>query len=360
MKRMLILFIVLVTALSAALYFRLRSQALAAARPSGGSATIEGTEVDVTARVSARIASIAVQEGDVVQAGAVVVELDCPELRASLKAAEARLEAAKLGREQAAVQQALAEQGVRSARKQTTAAKAAARAQAAQQAALAAQRDDAQHTSERMGRLHASGAVPDEVFEQSQSRTVGLTEQVRALGESAHAAVAQSEVVAEGTGTASLQVDAAKLRAAGAEHEVAAAEAQLAQAAAMVAECTLKAPRDGVVQTRSFEPGEAVMPGSRLLTLVDVREVKATFYLPNAELAAAAPGKAVEVRPDAYADRVFAGTVRRVSPSAEFTPRNAQTRSDRDRLVYAVEVAIANPDGALRPGMPVEIAVAKP
>ena len=42
---------------------------------------------------------------------------------------------------------------------------------------------------------------------------------------------------------------------------------------------------------------------------------------------------------------------------AEFTPRNVQTRQDRDRLVYAVEVVIPNPERKLRPGMPVEIAI---
>jgi HlyD family secretion protein len=58
---------------------------------------------------------------------------------------------------------------------------------------------------------------------------------------------------------------------------------------------------------------------------------------------------------DAWPDRVFTGHVRRVSPEAEFTPRTIQTRSDRDRLVYAVEAALDNPDGALRVGMPVEV-----
>ena len=47
----------------------------------------------------------------------------------------------------------------------------------------------------------------------------------------------------------------------------------------------------------------------------------------------------------------------RVATQAEFTPRNVQTREDRDRLVYQVEVAIPNPEGLLRPGMPVEIRI---
>jgi HlyD family secretion protein len=49
--------------------------------------------------------------------------------------------------------------------------------------------------------------------------------------------------------------------------------------------------------------------------------------------------------------------VRTVASRAEFTPRNIQTRTDRDRLVYPVEVAVPNPEGKLRPGMPVQVAL---
>jgi HlyD family secretion protein len=49
--------------------------------------------------------------------------------------------------------------------------------------------------------------------------------------------------------------------------------------------------------------------------------------------------------------------VRRVASQAEFTPRDVQTREDRDRLVYAVEIAVENPDGALRAGMPGDVSL---
>jgi len=44
-----------------------------------------------------------------------------------------------------------------------------------------------------------------------------------------------------------------------------------------------------------------------------------------------------------------------VSLEAEFTPRNIQTRTDRDRLVYPGEVRVVNRDGKLRSGMPVQV-----
>jgi multidrug efflux pump subunit AcrA (membrane-fusion protein) len=54
---------------------------------------------------------------------------------------------------------------------------------------------------------------------------------------------------------------------------------------------------------------------------------------------------------DSLPDRVFSGTVTYISPRAEFTPANVQTKEDRARLVYAVEISLDNPDLALKPGM---------
>jgi HlyD family secretion protein len=83
--------------------------------------------------------------------------------------------------------------------------------------------------------------------------------------------------------------------------------------------------------------------------------VTATFYLPNAEIGAVKPGARADVVADAWPGESFEGTVRTVSLEAEFTPRNIQTRTDRDRLVYPVEVVVRNRDGKLRAGMPVQV-----
>jgi HlyD family secretion protein len=110
-----------------------------------------------------------------------------------------------------------------------------------------------------------------------------------------------------------------------------------------------------MVATRALEPGEAVVPGSVILTLTDLSEARTRFYLPNDALGLAAPGVRVRVVADAYPKETFSGTIYYVSPRAEFTPRNVQTRADRERLVYAVQVRLPNADGRLRSGMPVEV-----
>ena len=100
-------------------------------------------------------------------------------------------------------------------------------------------------------------------------------------------------------------------------------------------------------------------PQMRLVSLVKTDPLRIELPVPQERVGVVQRGQAVEIRVDAFPDRVFAGKVKRVASEAEFTPRNIQTRTDRDRLVYRVEVEVENADGALRPGMPVEVRLAK-
>lgn len=347
--------LVLVAVLTGLLYWRLSLQAAAADRPHGGSATIEGTEVGVVARVGARIATVTVEEGARVQAGEVLVTLACDEQAAALAQAETQVEATRAAVRGAEAQLALARHGVLVAEKQADAAQASARATSSQRAAVAVQRDLAKRMATRMQTLADTGGATEQDLDRAQSEAEALRRQLGTLGASAQAAERQADTVAQGVAGAALQVRVAEAQVATATQQVAVAEAAVRRARVAIDECTLRAPRGGVVEVRAFEPGELALPGARILTLVGLEEVHATFYLANADLGAVTPGQPARVRADAYPDRTFSGVVRRVGSEAEFTPRNVQTRDDRDRLVYAVEVAIPNPDEALRPGMPVEV-----
>jgi HlyD family secretion protein len=357
MKRIAIVFVVLTVGLSALLYWKLREQRLELARPAGGSATIEGTEVDVTARLAARIRAVHAAEGEAVTAGQVLVELDCAEWEAALAQADAAVAGARTAIEGAQVGEALALRGVEAAERQVRAAAAATDAARAQARAAGVQRGAAQRAAKRLEQVGASGAASEQVLDRARSEAAGLAQQVQALTAGVEAAAAQAAAAVEAHESARERVRLAQVEAAGARRRLEAADAGRARAAAAVAECRILAPRGGVVQSRNFEPGEVALPGSRILTIVDTSEVEATFFLPNAELGAAAPGRPIEVVADAYPDRVVRGTIRRIATAAEFTPRNVQTREDRDRLVYAVTASIPNPDGTLRPGMPVEVRI---
>ena len=110
-----------------------------------------------------------------------------------------------------------------------------------------------------------------------------------------------------------------------------------------------------MVLTRSVELGEQVAPGSPLFSLVDLDRLYLKVYVPEPLIGQVALGQRAEVRVDAYPDRAFAATVTKVATPAEFTPKNVETKEERVKLVFAVELSLTeNPGGVLKPGMPAD------
>jgi HlyD family secretion protein len=212
--------------------------------------------------------------------------------------------------------------------------------------ALSAQGSAAARQAVRLDAVDGDVSVASR--DQARSTADGLDAQEQAAHAQRRAGAAQARA-------ATSQAKAASSQARAAHEQVAAAEAGVSRAQLGVDECEVRAPSAGEVRLLPWEPGELVQPGATLAVVVDLDQVRAAFYLPNAELGAARPGGTAELVADAWPDRAFRGTVRTVATEPEFTPRNIQTRTDRDRLVYRVEVDVANADRALRPGMPVEV-----
>jgi HlyD family secretion protein len=339
MRRVAAAFILLVAGLSALLAWRLHAQAAEVRGAAGGSGEIEGTEVNLSARIAARVLEQRVKKGAAVRAGELLLVLDCADPRAQLAEAEARVAASR-------AQAAAATASVEASKRQREAAAAGNLAARAQAEALASQRDAAKRQASRLEALASDVAASSR--DQSQASAEGLERQTRA-------AYAQAQA-SEGQASAAVAaIRASGAQAVAAEAQMKAAEAGAVRARLLVDECRVSAPRDGVVDDLPHEPGELVQVGQTLVKLVSIAEVKATFYLPNAEIAAARPGAKATVVADAWPGDRFLGVVRTVAVRAEFTPRNIQTRTDRDRLVYPVEVAVPNADGKLRPGMPVQV-----
>jgi multidrug resistance efflux pump len=116
----------------------------------------------------------------------------------------------------------------------------------------------------------------------------------------------------------------------------------------------IASPIAGVVTARSIDPGEAALAGVPLLQVADLGQVTLTVYVPEPRIGLVQVGQPVQVRVDAYPGQVFHGTVRHISPRAEFTPKTIQTPEERVQTVFGVEILLENPDGALKPGMPAD------
>jgi HlyD family secretion protein len=105
------------------------------------------------------------------------------------------------------------------------------------------------------------------------------------------------------------------------------------------------------------KPGEIVQPGQPLYKIADVGVMDVRAYVSEPQLASVKVGAAARVTVDVGDGRrqTLNGTVSWVSAQAEFTPTPIQTRDERADLVYAVKIRVANPDGLLKIGMPVDV-----
>jgi HlyD family secretion protein len=123
--------------------------------------------------------------------------------------------------------------------------------------------------------------------------------------------------------------------------------------------CSIASPIEGKVLSRYHEPGEWISPGTKVLTLANVRDIWAYIYVPQPLIARLAPGMKLTGHLPELDNRGFDGTIVKINDEAEFTPKNVQTRTERERLVFGVKINFrdANAQEILKPGMTIEVAL---
>jgi HlyD family secretion protein len=289
--------------------------------------SVDVRDVSVGFRVSGRITEVLVDEGSTVQAGQVLARLDAEPYR--------RMRDESLAtRDAAAARLALLVKGYNP--------EAVARARAQLDAARATL-SNAEKNHDRLGELRASGSSSQSALDEA---------------EAAHAQAAANARAAE--------QEYKQLRKGYRSEEIAEARANLAKADAAYSrvqlqldDTELKAPADGVVQTRAIEPGSMVEAGGAGLVIANRDDTWVRAYVSEPALGQTVPGARVAVYTDSRPDQPYQGRIGSVSPRAEFTPRTVETTDLRTSLVYRVRVLIDQPDAALRQGMPVTVRLMK-
>jgi HlyD family secretion protein len=246
---------------------------------------IEATEVDVATKLAGRLVDVLVQEGDRVQAGQVVARLDTDSLEAQLRQAQAELRRARQDREHAL---ALVEQRT-------------------------SELDFARRDLERVQRLAQQERFASE--EQLDRARTGMR-----TAEAAHRA-AEVQVLA-------------------AEAAIEAAQASIERIQVEIEDSTLTAPRGGRVLYRLAEPGEVLGIGGKVLTLLDLSDVYMVIFLPEIAAGRVALGAEARLVLDAAPDYVVPARVSFVAARAQFTPKQVETKSAREKLAFRIKVRI--------------------
>lgn len=287
--------------------------------------TIEAIEVNVSSKVAGELTSIKVDEGDKVSVGDTLALIDPSEYilqykqaLAAEKAAEAQYLLLFRGSRKEDIKQA--EENLKQA-----------------EASYKNAKDD----YERIQNLFSTGSVSSKQFDDARTRY-----------EIAEAQLNSARQVMEKlkTGARQEEIDAAKAR-----FEQATAQTKLIQK--KISDCTILSPISGYITKRILEKGELVNYGTPIVRISNLDELYIMIYLPETNLPKIKLGNPAEIKVDAFPDRKFSGNVVYISPEAEFTPKNIQTKEERVKLVFGVKIKIPNEDHFLKAGLPADVVI---
>ncbi len=349
------------------------------------SGRIEVTEVNVSSKVTGRVAALRVDEGTDVTAGQLIAELEGEELEAQLRQAKAALQSAEAKLVQARItlevepttirtQIRQADENLRAAEERLRMLKAGFRTQEVEEGRAnlrqaQARLELARLTRNRFRDLLADGAIAKQDLDRAESDFQAAEAAVRAASQRLNMLEEGSR--AEDIGMAQAERDraAAALEAARAnaatldlrQQDVRVAEAAVREAQAnvrrletQVAELKVFAPLDATVLTKAVEAGEVVAAGKPLVLLGDLDHPWIKIYVPETQLGKVKLGATARILVDSFPNQPFQGTVSWISDQAEFTPKNVQTAEERVNLVYAVKITIKNAERKLKAGMPAD------
>jgi len=267
----------------------------------GGSGLVETTEVVVSAKASGSLKMLNVDEGDIISMSerigvidTTTILLQIDRISALKKAAENSLNIAAINIKQAGLNFSLAEKEF-----------------------------------DRAKTLIKSGTINQQQFDRTET-AFNQSELSRKQSQAAYNA---------------------------AEADIQRLKAELALLNQQYNDCFPAAPRSGVVSDKYVEVGELINIGTPLIKIAGIDTVSVKIYLPASDLTKIKIGDKAQIDPEDDSGRELSGHIIWISPEAEFTPKNVQTKEARANLVYAVKISIPNPEQILKIGMPVSVKI---
>lgn len=341
------------------------------------SGTVEAQEIRIGSKAGGRVAQVLAREGDWVEAGAPIVRFETEELTTLLEQAEARVEQHRIRWER--LTKGAREEEIAIARASSEAAKAgyealqtwprseevgqAEAALSASEAELAS----ARATFTRLERLHRSGDISQQEFDAARFRVDQATarrrleenrltllrngarpEELRAAAERYQQAREAERLVRTGPRSEEIREARAQLTE---------AEARAAQIRVQLEEGQVTAPVRARVEVLPVRPGDLLQPGQVVARLLEPDQTWIRVYVPEPSLGLVRVGQSVEILVDSLEGRRFPGQIEQINSQGEFTPRNIQSRDERNHQVFGVKVRLLQLDGTLKAGMAADVEI---
>lgn len=288
---------------------------------------IEGQEVNISSKIFGRLLELPFEEGDLINKGDRVVELEARTLQAQILEAEEDVRRAKasLGR---------LEKEKKAAESRLTQAH-----QRLHQAEI--NRNQAKRDHQRAANLWKKGVVSQEVYDRARTAYLALEAEVKATS---------AEV-----DTAAQQVEATQGQLEEAKIQIAHRKASVQVLKTRLEDAEIFSPITGLVAKKYFEPGETVHPGVPILTLWNLNKIWAKVYLDEKTMSLILLGMPARAWLETMPEKSFSGKVVAIGPEGEFSTQRDVKRGRQDIRAFRIKIALQNPTGILKPGMSVQV-----
>jgi HlyD family secretion protein len=337
--------------------------------------TVESQEVRLSSRSGGRVAKVFVRDGQVVEAGQPIVELEMPELdaqRAQLEAQVAAAQAAlaRLEKGPRPEEIAAAKAAVDAAQARVNRMRKGYRAEEIAQVSselgsLQAELENARQELYREKALREKGGSTRQVYEAAVAKHDRLQAQVNAAAAKVRmyeSGYRVEEVAESEADLARLQANLDLLEAGTRQEEIDEARAQVEQLQAKIDEIdvmrrerTVYAPEKCVVQVVSVRPGDIAAPNKPVALVLRADDLWVKAFISEVDLGRIKVGQKVAVTIDTFPGKRFQGQVTYIAPQSEFTPRNVQTIDERRHQVFAIKVHVNDPQGVFKSGMAADV-----
>lgn len=337
--------------------------------------TVEIQEIRLASKVGGRVQAVHVQEGQVCDAGAVLVEFEIPQLQAlrrqweaRLAAAQARWERLKNGAREEEIRAAEAQYAWAVARRDRVI--AGPREEEIEQARGEVDRVQADITRLRLELSRVETLRAQQVATASQyEELVAALQRSQGVMRAAQARLRELELGSRSEDIAEAEADVARLRAqadlvhAGArQEELREAEAavlelrsKLDEIAADIREGQILAPSRVLVEVVSVRPGDVVPPHQPVIRVLRSDDLWVKAFVPETKLGRVRLNQSVDLTIDSYPGRRFRGTIFHIAAVSEFTPRNVQSADERRHQVFGIKVRVDDSEGIFKSGMAAEV-----
>ena len=284
MKKILLFTFLVLVFIGLYFYFYIKKESKIPEGFAYGNGRTQTTQVDISSKLSGRLEDIVVQEGDLVEKNQLLAKIEIKELNTKLQEAIAHK------------QQAI---------------------------------ENKKYTLEIVNQKESELSLVKKDFNRANN-----------LFKSKSISLAEFQKRETELKNAQISLNAAKTQVTSSEATISALEAQIETIKVNIEDSKLYSPIKGRVLYKIAQNGEIVASGGKVLVILDLMDTYMNIFLPTSQAGVVNIGSEARIVLDATSNISIPATVNFISPLAQFTPKEIETKDEREKLMFRVKVKI--------------------